>query len=289
MSLESLFAHKPLDLSTWEAVRTEDPYFHDGVLIPHTEKRVYEKVIDGETVSLGAFYFEHSLAFVAWGLKDEALCSHHAIIESDGGLSQAINSCPEFTVVRKEGGVAGFSLRAFKRTYVWEGEATAHPWWRVLKTYTPLILVLGFVILLTIGWSLYENATKWNRIAEHFMAFFFLVFGLLKVPNLKRFAEMYATYDILANRSRIYALSYPFIEIVLGILMFKHFYPAPLHFVVFILMMINAVGVARMLSKKQEVLCACLGTWFKLPLTKVTLYENLIMGGMAFVELIRLI
>ena len=40
----------------------------------------------------------------------------------------------------------------------------------------------------------------------------------IKVIDLNGFADGYSTYDLLAKRSRPYALAYPFIELALGIL-----------------------------------------------------------------------
>jgi hypothetical protein len=46
-------------------------------------------------------------------------------------------------------------------------------------------------------------------------------------------------------------------------------------------MSISAYGVWKVLKVKGEIQCACLGTVFKVPMTKVTLFENLFMAAMA--------
>lgn len=46
-------------------------------------------------------------------------------------------------------------------------------------------------------------------------------------------------------------------------------------------MLIGAYGVYRKLRAHEEIPCACLGTVFKVPMTWVTLGEDLLMAGMA--------
>jgi hypothetical protein len=49
----------------------------------------------------------------------------------------------------------------------------------------------------------------------------------------------------------------------------------------FILMALGAIGVSRALSNKQEIPCACLGVVFTVPMTYVTLGEDILMAVMA--------
>jgi hypothetical protein len=115
----------------------------------------------------------------------------------------------------------------------------------------------------------------------YMMAYFFLVFGLFKITNLQGFADAYTTYDILAQRSKTYALSYPFIEIALGVLYFFSLGGLYRDIFTLILMTIGTIGVWKALQKKDDIPCACLGTVFSVPMTKVTLFENLFMALMA--------
>ncbi len=46
-------------------------------------------------------------------------------------------------------------------------------------------------------------------------------------------------------------------------------------------MSIGSVGVLRSLMQKRKIQCACLGTVFELPMTTVTLVENVGMAVMA--------
>lgn len=118
------------------------------------------------------------------------------------------------------------------------------------------------------------------------MAGFFVVFGLLKVLKLKDFAIAYKEYDIIAMRSGVYAHTYPFIELGLGFLYFSNLVPMVINIITIIVMGIGAIGVYLKLRKKETIPCACLGTVFKVPMTWVTLVEDLLMVVMAIIMMI---
>lgn len=46
-------------------------------------------------------------------------------------------------------------------------------------------------------------------------------------------------------------------------------------------MAVGTVGVARALPARRKIRCACLGAVFKLPMSYVTLAEDVLMAGMA--------
>jgi hypothetical protein len=50
-------------------------------------------------------------------------------------------------------------------------------------------------------------------------------------------------------------------------------------------MLVSVVGVTQALLQKRRIQCACLGTVFNLPMTKVTFMEDALMAGMALVML----
>lgn len=143
------------------------------------------------------------------------------------------------------------------------------------------IFVLIFILMI-ITMSIQSNFSLMN-IMMLSMAYFFLVFGIFKVINLKSFAKAYMTYDILAIKSKVYAYLYPFIEIALGIMYFFYLGNIYRDIFTFIIMCISAVGVWQALKSKSDIPCACLGMVFDVPMTKVTLFENLVMALMALV------
>ena len=57
--------------------------------------------------------------------------------------------------------------------------------------------------------------------------------------------------------------------------------PTLTNWITLVLMLMSAVGVFNELRKGKEIVCACLGTLFKIPMTYVTLVEDLLMAAMA--------
>ncbi len=154
-----------------------------------------------------------------------------------------------------------------------------------VKDFLPLILIGGAILLFSIFLTFcFNNNLMFGM--RMFMGGFFMVFGLLKASKLTSFVEAYQTYDLVAKRSKAYAYIYPFIEIGLGLLYFTWVAPVFTLITTIILMTISAVGVYLKLKKHEVVMCACLGTVFKVPMTWVTLAENVLMVMMAIAMLV---
>ena len=154
-----------------------------------------------------------------------------------------------------------------------------------IKDFLPLIVIFAVVFL----FSLYKYNLSGGDIyvaMRYFMAGFFIIFGLLKVLKLSAFAEAYQMYDLVAKRSLAYAYLYPFIELSLGASYYFNYKPVLTNWVTLFVMLIGALGVYLKLRKKEEIPCACLGTVFKVPMTWVTLFEDLLMAIMALVMLL---
>lgn len=156
----------------------------------------------------------------------------------------------------------------------------------VLRTYLPLILVLGtigildFVLLRSLG------LVPWPNAMRIFMGLFFVVFGFFKLLDLKGFADAYAGYDIIAKRSRLYAFAYPFIELALGLLFLFDLFPFATNIATVVVMGVSSVGVIQVLAQHRTIQCACLGTVIKLPMSTITVIEDLGMGLMALITLL---
>lgn len=154
-----------------------------------------------------------------------------------------------------------------------------------VKDFLPLIIIFCFVIVLTLLNSYVTGNFDLHALMNSFMGFFFIIFGLFKIINLSKFATAYAMYDLIAMRSRVYGYIYPFIELGLGIAYLSGIYPTFVNAFTAIIMLISAAGVAKALNKGHNIACACLGAVFKVPMTYVTLAEDLLMAGMALIML----
>jgi hypothetical protein len=86
---------------------------------------------------------------------------------------------------------------------------------------------------------------------------------------------------LLAKRWPTWGLLYPFVELGLGIAYLAHFNPLFTHWATIIVMGFSAIGVIKVVASKTQIQCACLGTVFKLPVSTVTIIEDVGMVAMA--------
>lgn len=149
-----------------------------------------------------------------------------------------------------------------------------------LQIYYPLFLIVGAVAV-----SSLKGVTNIYDWMLNFEAGFFLVFGFFKLLNLPGFRDAYATYDLLAKKIPAYGLLYPFLELALGFMFLFRFELAIAFYAAIILMGFSSLGVLQALAKKQKIRCACLGTTLNLPMTSITLVEDLSMVVMSVVML----
>ena len=152
--------------------------------------------------------------------------------------------------------------------------------------FTPLILIIAGIVVLTAAKYFFIGGSGMQDAIIDFMGMFFIVFGGFKLLDVKGFADAYATYDIIARKSRLYALAYPFIEVALGVAFLIRWNVQSVNWITLIIMSIGSIGVAKAIAKKQKIQCTCLGTKIKLPMTKITLIEDVTMALMALGMLI---
>lgn len=149
------------------------------------------------------------------------------------------------------------------------------------KRYQPLLVLILVAILAAV--ALVYNAEEKSLLAwmHFFMGFFLCQFSMLKLFHPTGFVQGFQKYDLLAKRSLSYAYTYPFIELFLGLAYLASIYPYAIYIVTIVLMGIGTVGVIRALKAGLDLRCACMGTILDVPLSTVTLSEDIIMGVMA--------
>lgn len=156
------------------------------------------------------------------------------------------------------------------------------------SSYFPLILIL-FYLLGAVALS--ETALApfdGTRAMRHFMAGFFLVFSFFKLLDVRSFAMSYSSYDVVARRWPGYGFVYPFLELGLGAAYLANFWPMAANIATLVVMGVSTVGVVQALLARRKIQCACLGTVFNLPMSSVTLIEDLLMIAMAAAMLIAM-
>ena len=127
------------------------------------------------------------------------------------------------------------------------------------------------------------------RAMQNFMGGFFVVFSFFKMLDLTGFVNSFQSYDILAKKSRGFGYLYPFIELGLGVAYLTGLLPIVTNAITLVIMLIGILGVSQALLAKRKIQCACLGTVFNLPMSKVTFIEDGLMAIMAGVMLLQLI
>ena len=154
-----------------------------------------------------------------------------------------------------------------------------------MKRYWPLLALILVAALesVAVTYSVQKGIFAWMHF---FMGFFLCKFALLKLFNLKSFAEGFQMYDGLAKKIPSYAYIYPLIELALGLAYLSFTYPIATYLITILIMAVGATSVIKALKQGLDVRCACMGTVLDVPLSTVTLSEDIGMGIMAFLMLI---
>ena len=156
-------------------------------------------------------------------------------------------------------------------------------------SYRPLAVIIGLIALAALVLGIRDanvGIFSWVNLMAYFEAGFFLTFAGFKLIDVKGFAQGYFTYDLLAKRIFGYGLIYPFIELGLGLAYLIGVRSVWLFALTFVVMGFSGLGVLNSMIHKKKFQCACLGTFLKVPLSKVTLVEDF---GMAFLSLLMLL
>ena len=155
-------------------------------------------------------------------------------------------------------------------------------------TYKPILLIFGYII--AISFIVANAGTSFNlwKGLRIFMSGFFLVFSFFKMLDLNGFADSYSMYDIVAKRFRHWGYVYAFIELFLGIAFAINFQPVIMNYVTLVVMSVSIIGVLQAVFNKRKIKCACLGAVFNLPMSTVTIIEDVLMIAMSIAMIIKM-
>jgi copper chaperone CopZ len=200
-------------------------------------------------------------------------------------LQAALSGVGKYGIVA----VANTAANTAANTVVPELPVNSATWW---KTYQPLLLIAAYILaaslLVQVGLQLGKDtgasalsSLSISETMRYFMAGFFLVFSFFKLLDVSAFANAYKGYDLLAARWPTWGYIYPFVELALGLAYLSNIAPMLTNWVTLIVMGFSAIGVIRAVVNKSQIQCACLGTVFKLPMSTVTIVEDVGMVLMA--------
>lgn len=154
-----------------------------------------------------------------------------------------------------------------------------------VTTYKPLILIVSFIVGVSVLAQYPFETFSLMLFMRHFMAGFFIVFAFFKILNLDGFASSYSMYDIVAAKWFNWGYVYPFLELGLGIAYLINVAPTYVNIATILLLGVSSIGVIKSNLDKKKIKCACLGDVFNLPMSTVTIIEDVSMVLMAAIML----
>jgi copper chaperone CopZ len=158
-----------------------------------------------------------------------------------------------------------------------------------LATYKPLLLVFAFITAIAFLTAKQHGEFRWMHWMHSFMGGFFIAFSFFKLLDLKGFADSYSSYDLLAKKMYGYGFVYPFIELGLGLAYISGWQLDIINIVTTVVMAFSSIGVIIAVMNKRKIRCACLGAVFNLPMSTVTIIEDLLMVLMSALMIAGLI
>jgi len=154
-----------------------------------------------------------------------------------------------------------------------------------LALYKPLIVIFGVSGLMALALHYGYGLHYMNALMGAFLCFL----ATLKFFNLSGFVMKFRRYDILAARVPVYGYAYPFIELALGTLYLADTTPIFTNILMLTVMVIGTIGLVQVVRSGKDLSCGCAGAGFNLPVGRVTIFENAVMGGMALLNIIFIV
>jgi hypothetical protein len=151
--------------------------------------------------------------------------------------------------------------------------------------YKPLTVILALALLMAAALS----GGHAMSFGQALMGLFLCLLSALQLFDRKAFAVAFAKYDLVADSFPLYGEAYPFIELVLGLAYLSGAAPLATNIVMLAIMIVGTAGVLKAIRSGAKIQCACAGTAFTLPVGRVTVFENAVMGLMAAVNIFELL
>ena len=158
-------------------------------------------------------------------------------------------------------------------------------------------MLSSFSIILTIFLISYYLNKKYYQIKikkqptnkiimKNTMGTVLILLGFLKLIGLRRFVDIFSKYDIITKKFKIYGYFYPFLEIILGYNLINNISLFKTFISIIIIMSLNLLGI--LVTKNANLRCGCLGSLFHIPLSYISLSENILMISMSIYFLYKL-
>ena len=148
------------------------------------------------------------------------------------------------------------------------------------NTYSFILIIVIFGLNYFINYIYLKhksNNINQKVLKNNSMGTLLILFGILKLINLEKFVDIYSKYDIITTNFKLYGYLFPFIEILIGYMLLLNYKININHINILILMIISIVSVIISKINGQKLRCGCLGSFFHVPLSYVTIFENIYM------------
>ncbi|MEM1371365.1 MAG: MauE/DoxX family redox-associated membrane protein [Pseudomonadota bacterium] len=165
-----------------------------------------------------------------------------------------------------------------------EAEST----WANLSRYAPLAWLIVVAALAGLAISIGFGQATMTTFMHGFMGVFLIIFALLKLFDLQGFRAGFAKYDLAARHIPTYGLIYPFIELALGHAYLAFWMPPVTYLATLVVFTFGTFGVVSALRRGLNINCPCMGNILSVPLSTVTLTEDLAMVTMALMLLYQI-
>ncbi|MCH2305903.1 MAG: cation transporter [SAR202 cluster bacterium] len=158
-----------------------------------------------------------------------------------------------------------------------------------LSSKKPILLALAVVFLSSLSVEFGFGRFDLTHWLMTYMGIFFILFSFLKLLDVKSFSISFSRYDILAKNIPGFAVTYPFIEFLLGVAFLTRTMLIFTNIITLVLMISQVIGVVNILKGKKIIQCACMGSSIDLSVSHITLFENLVMILMSSYMIFKLI
>ena len=155
-----------------------------------------------------------------------------------------------------------------------------------VQDYWPLIALIGVSALGGLAISSGYDTLTMQSFMHAFMGVFLCFFALLKLFNPVAFKRGFTMYDLLARRVKRYAYVYPLLELGLGLGYLSFWNPPIVYVATIVLFGFGTLGVISALRRGLDIDCPCMGSILSVPLSTVTLTEDVSMVVMAAILLL---
>jgi hypothetical protein len=122
-----------------------------------------------------------------------------------------------------------------------------------------------------------SNSLTNKIIMKNTMGTILILFGFLKIVSLHNFVDIFSKYDIITKNFKFYGYVYPFIELGLGYNLLNNISLNKTFISIIIIMSLNLSGTLISIYNKTNLRCGCLGSLFHIPLSYISLSENIFM------------